>query len=265
MIRSVITSFNQNKYLLKSMVKRDIKQRYTGSLLGLFWFIFQPLSTVLIYTFVFSFILKAKLGPEYGGITFSIWLLSGLIPWMFVNEVLNRSVNVILDNAALIKKTIIDTKWLVFSYLVTGMFNFLIFLILLLALLLYFKVFIGLKILLIVYYFVILSMFTLGISWIIASINVYLRDVGQFLGVLLNIWFYLTPIIYPISIIPEKYRIFIEINPLFHLIDGFRTTLLTNQIASFPSILYCTIFSLVLFLYGHKLFVRLKAGFVDVL
>lgn len=264
MIR-LFNSLQENKYLIKNMVIRDIKQRYTGSALGLLWFFIQPISMILIYTFVFSFVLKAKLGPEFGGLNFSVWLVSGLVPWMFFNEVIVRSTGSLIDNASLIKKTIFNTKWTVFSYLLSGLFSFIVFNLVVILLLIIFKVPITWNITLIFPYAIVLSIFMFGMSLALSALNVYLRDINQFLSVFLNVWFYLTPIVYPINIIPTQYRFFIEINPLYHFINNFRLIVLATGEMNISSFLYMTCWALCSIYFGLKIFNKLKDGFADVL
>lgn len=264
-IKRYLEGYRRNKFLVKNMVLRDIKQRYSGSILGILWIFIQPLSTVIIYTFVFSLILKVKLGPEFAGVNFTLWLLAGMIPWLFINETTNRSVNAILENANLIKKTLVDSKWIIVSYILTGLFNFSLFLIVFFLLLLFFNVSIGDNFYFLIYYIVILSLFVTGLSWVISALNVFIRDIGQILGVLLNVWFYLTPIIYPINLIPDKYKMWIEMNPLFHIVEGFRVTMLSTKSLNFSSIIYATLFSVLSFYFGKRIFKKLQDGFVDVL
>lgn len=248
------------------MLIRDIKQRYVGSMFGLFWFFFQPIMTVLIYTFVFSFVLKAKLGPEFGGMNFSIWLISGLVPWMFFNEVLVRGTNSLLDNSSLIKKTIVDTRWIILSNTLSSLFSFLVFLVIVFILLGVFGIALSLKVILLPCYILMMGIFAFGLALSLSALNVYLRDIAQFVSIFLNIWFYLTPIVYPISIIPEKYRFFLEINPVYHFISGFRFALLsTNEPMNISSFLYVAFFSILTLVMGLKIFNRLKDGFADVL
>ncbi|OKP94373.1 ABC transporter permease [Paenibacillus sp. P46E] len=265
MFHNVLSSLRENKYLIKNMIIRDIKQRYTGSALGLVWFFIQPLATILIYTFVFSFVLKSKLGPEYGGLSFSIWLICGLIPWMYFNEVIVRGTNSLIDNASLIKKTIFNTKWTVFSYLLSGMFSFFVFLFIVFILFFFFHVSITWKLFLLPVYIIIFSTFMYGIALLLSALNVYLRDINQFLSVFLNVWFYLTPIVYPITIIPDKYRFFLEINPLYHYIQGFRDIMLSTGDFNISSFCYMTLFAVLSLTLGLKVFNKLKDGFADVL
>lgn len=255
----------QNRFLIQSMILKEIKQRYSGSVLGISWILLQPLTMILIYTFVFSVVLKAKLGPEYGGLNFSVWLVAGLIPWMFFNEVLNRSSNVLLDNTSLLKKTLVDPKMIIFSSVGSPLVNFFIFLVVFSIILLYFKIHFFIHIFAALIYIFLLLCFSIGLLFALSSLNVYLRDIGQFLGVFLNIWFYLTPIIYPIQLIPDRYRIFIEMNPLYHYIEGFRSALITTQPINISSMFYCFLFSVLSLSLGRMIYKKLKEGFVDVL
>jgi len=252
--------------MIKNIVERDLKNRYIGSILGFLWTILNPLSQIVIYYYVFSIVLKVKLGDEYQNVNFAMWLVCGLLPWMMFGEVMGKVTNVILDNANLITKTVFPSEILPFSTLCSGIINHLIALILVFIFGLAFSV---IKIsvvtpIFLVYLFCML-MFILGLGWILASLNVFIRDIGQFIGIVLNLWFYWTPIIYPIKAIPGKYWFWLKINPVYHVVEGYRASLLS--IGSFPikGMIYLFVVSLFTFLIGGIIFKKLKYSFSDVL
>ncbi|WP_268624025.1 ABC transporter permease [Paenibacillus alvei] len=265
MISRFVSSYRQNHYLVKNMLMRDVKKRYIGSTFGAFWFFFQPIMTVAIYTFVFSFILKAKLGPEFGGMNFSIWLICGLVPWMYFNEVIVRGVNAILDNTSLITKTVVDTRWIIFSYVLSSLFTFFVFLIVIFILLFIYSVPITWNLIVLPYYTLMLGLFSSGLALGLAALNVYVRDVAQIISIILNVWFYFTPIVYPETIIPEQFRFYLELNPVYHFMEGFRVSLLSSGNINISGMLYVALFSLMSFIVGMKVFNKLKDGFADVL
>src|SRR3990172_624095 len=111
----------KNSFMIRSMVIRDLRARYMGSYLGFFWSVIHPLTQLLLYYFLFSVVLKMRLGPEYGGTSFAIWLIAGLLPWMFFTEVVNRSPNAVLEQASVIKKMVFPSELLPFVHLTAAM------------------------------------------------------------------------------------------------------------------------------------------------
>jgi lipopolysaccharide transport system permease protein len=118
-----LRSVHQNSYMIRSMIIRDMRARYIGSFLGIFWSIIHPLTQLIIYYFVFSVILKIKLRPEYGGTDFSLWLVAGLLPWLFFAEVLSRSPGAVLDQSSLITKTVFPSEILPLAHLGAALIN----------------------------------------------------------------------------------------------------------------------------------------------
>ena len=185
----------QNNYMIRSMVVRDLKARYIGSSLGFFWSIIHPLTQIIIYYFIFSVVLKIRLGPQYGGTDFAVWLIAGLLPWFLVAEVLNRSPGAVLEQSAIISKTVFPSELLPLTQLLSAITNHLIGLLIFMGFLMLSGYEPSLRMLLILPIMFITGLFTLGIAWTLAALNVFLRDIGQFVGVVVNIWFYLNPII----------------------------------------------------------------------
>lgn len=256
----------QHRYLIKSLTKKDLKVRYAGSVLGFLWSIIQPLTLLLVFSFVYSWMMKVRLDSDLGTENFTVWLYAGLLPWTFFAESISRSSSVVVDYTNLIKKTVFPSEILPLVIICSNGVNFCVgFIILLSSLLLvgipiYFT-----SLLYVLIIFLLLIMMILGISWIVSCLNVYFRDLGQIVAVLLNIWFYLSAIIFPMSVVPEKYRGLFFWNPLTHVIDGFRMALLNNQLLNFEGLQYLAISAIVLFLAGFYLFQKTKKGFVDVL
>lgn len=255
----------RNRYMIQSLVVRDIRSRYVGSFLGIFWSVLHPLSQLLIYYFVFSVVFKAKLGPEYGGTHFAIWLLTGLLPWMLFSEVVSRAPGAVLEHANLIKKTIFPSEVLPLSYLAAALVNHLIALGIVLIFIAFFDVGLFPKAVLFLPYLAGIGLFAMGISWILSALNIFLRDIGQVIGVFLNIWFYFTPIIYPKNLIPDQYQSLLKLNPMFHAVEGYRMALIGQGTPSVNGLLYLWMVAFLLFGIGGQLFKKLKPAFADVL
>lgn len=251
--------------MIQSLVVRDIRARYVGSLLGIFWSVIHPLSQLSIYYFVFSVILKVKLGPEYGGTHFSIWLIVGLLPWMFFSEVVMRAPGAVLEQANLIKKTIFPSEILPFSHLAAAMVNHFIAVAILLILIGIFDIGLSFRAILIVPYLISIGIFAMGISWILSAFNVFFRDIGQVIGVFINIWFYFTPIIYPKNLIPDRFQELLKLNPMLHAVDGYRLALLGQKDPNPLGLVYLFTIGLCCFAIGGLVFKKLKPAFADVL
>lgn len=262
---SFIRLLDQNSYMIQSMVVRDIRARYSGSLLGIFWSVIHPLTQIILYYFVFSVVLKMRLGPEYGGTHFVIWLVAGLLPWLLVAETVTRAPGAVLEQSNVIKKMVFPSEILPFVHLASAMVNHLIGISILIGFLLILGYGITLKILLIFPYLLMTVIFTLGISWILSALNVFLRDVGQIISVIVNIWFFLTPIVYPLHQIPQSLQGLFMLNPMLHIVDGYRTAILGKTDVDLSGISYLLLMGLVLFAVGGLTFKKLKPAFADVL
>ena len=251
--------------MLRNLVVRDIRARYTGSFLGLFWAFVHPLTQLAIYLFVFSIVLRVKLGPEYGGINFAIWLMSGMLPWLLFAEIVGRSPGAVLEQASLIKKTVFPSEILLVAHVAAALVNHFIMVAILLIILGATGLWIGWTVLWVPVYLAGVIVFALGLAWIVSSLNVFLRDVGQVVSLLLSIWFFLTPIIYPLKLVPEGFRPLIAANPLLYPVQGYRMALLGRE--PFDPVGLAVILGVALgvFVVGGLVFKRLKPSFADVL
>ncbi len=255
----------QNNYMIRSIVSRDIKARYVGSFLGIFWSFLHPLTQLLIYYFIFSVILKIKLGAEYDGTEFAIWLVAGLLPWMFFADVVTRAPNVVLEQSTLIRKTVFPSEILPLTHLVAAIINHLIGMVIFVIFLQLFGYGISLKILFILPFFLATCIFALGISWLLSALNVFMRDIGQIIGVFVNIWFFLTPIIYPRHLIPDSFQKLYGLNPMLHTVEAYRVGLLGKTDLYLEEVSYLLLLGLFTFVVGGLIFRKLKPAFADVL
>ncbi|MGH7799256.1 MAG: ABC transporter permease [Thermodesulfobacteriota bacterium] len=247
------------------MAIRDIRARYIGSFLGIFWSIIHPLTQLFIYYFIFSVVLKIKLGPEYGGTNFAIWLIAGLLPWMLFAEVVNRSPGAVLEQSSLITKMVFPSEILPLAHLAAALINHLIAVVIFIAFLMVFGYGMSFKILLILPYLLAIGIFALGISWMLSALNVFLRDIGQIIGVFMNIWFFLTPIVYPRELIPESFQRLYGLNPMLQAVEGYRVALLGKTDIDTTGLSYLPLLGLATFALGGLIFKKLKPAFADVL
>jgi ABC-type polysaccharide/polyol phosphate export permease len=236
-----------------------------GSFLGFFWSVIHPLTQLLIYYFVFAVVMKMRLGPEYGGASFAVWLIAGLLPWMLFAEAVTRAPVAVLDQSNLVKKMVFPSEIFPIVNLVAAMLNHLIGMAILLGFLALSGYGLSVNLVWIGPYLAVTGLFVLGVSWFLSAVNVFLRDIGQIISVVVNIWFFLTPIIYPTHLVPESVRGLLALNPMLHVVDGYRMAILGRTDIDGAGLAYVLVAALVVFALGGMTFKKLKPDFADVL
>ena len=253
--------------LLKQQIVRNLAARYRGSALGAVWSLVYPLMMLSVYTFVFSVVFKTRWGlnPDGGSGSFAVIMFCGMAVYNIFSESINTCSSLIPANSNLVKKVIFPLELLPLASVVsTVVFGLVWFVLLLLGVLLTQHQLFW-TMLLLPATLVPLTLFTLGISYFVASLGVYLRDLPYLVGVVTQILFFMTPIFYPLEIVPEKYRLLLQLNPLTALVEQTRNLFLFRQV---PDWLFCTqalLVSLVFFQMGLVWFLKTKKGFADVL
>ncbi|MEM7480769.1 MAG: ABC transporter permease [Acidobacteriota bacterium] len=249
-------------FLLKELVKRDFKGRYAGSVLGFVWSLVQPVWLLLLFTFVFATVMKISLAGERTD-NFGIFLFCGLLPWMAIHEGVLRSTTAITDSSELVKKLRFPSEILVLSVVLAALLHQFIALgVFALVLALTGSLSWG-SLPLLVPAILLQTAIALGLGLCLSSIHVFFRDTSQLLGMGFNAWFYLTPIVYPLSLVPERFTAWIELNPLTPLVDLFRRALLGSDWPPAGPMIGLTAFALALLAIGFWIFRTLKDAFVD--
>jgi lipopolysaccharide transport system permease protein/teichoic acid transport system permease protein len=205
---------------------RSFQSRFIGTGAGAAWSVIHPLATVLVYWLVFSLGFKAQ-GPN--GIPFVVYFMTGFLPWSFVNEALSTSVGTVVANRHLAKKMVFPTEILPMVEILTSTFTHLILLGFTLILLLTQGIEPDWWLLQIVYAYFCAVVLSLGLGWLLAAVNVFHRDVGQSLVTALNFWFWLTPIVWSTDMLPERWRSFLNLNPVLHVVESYRAALLYHR------------------------------------
>lgn len=259
-----VSKLGQQRYLIWSFAMRELRQRYVGSFMGLFWSVIHPLILLVSYTFVFSIILGGGAPQRIGFDSYPLFLFCGILPWLFFQETLLRSTNTILENTHLIKKTVFPSEILPLSILLANLINHAVGLAILMAALAWRKPPTW-TVLLLPFFWLGLALFTLGISWIAAAVNVFFRDAAQVLNVLLIFWFWFTPIFYVPAMAPPRFQPWFALNPLTHVVEAYRQALLFGRVPSLRSMLLLYAAGLILFVAGGIFFRVSKREFVDVL
>lgn len=249
-------------FLLRELVKRDFQGRYAGSVLGFVWSLVQPLWMLVLFTFVFSTVMRiTPVGTRTGH--FAIFLFGGLLPWTALHEGVLRSATAITDNASLVKKLRFPAEILVLAVVLAALLHEAIAALVFVGALLWVGEFSwgGLPLLLVA---VPLQVgLTLGIALVVAALHVFFRDTAQILGMVFNVWFYVTPIVYPLALVPARYRSWLELNPLTALVGLYRQAFLGGRLAAVPGAVSLAVVVAVLTSVGFWLFGRLKPAFVD--
>jgi len=265
-IVALFNSFWLNRPLIFQMIRREVVGRYRGSVLGIMWSFFNPFFMLLVYTFVFSVVFKARWGgEEESKVQFAIVLFAGMIVHSLLAEVLNRAPTLIQNNTNYVKRVIFPLDILPIVSLGSALFHTAISLIVLLLVVIWFNGFIHLTALLIPLVWFPLVLAALGFGWFLASLGVYLRDVGQVIGILTTVLMFLAPIFYPLDAIPEEYRVWILANPLTFIIIQSREVLIWGRFPDWYGLSLYLLFSIVVLWAGFWWFQVTRKGFADVL
>ncbi|MDY0348432.1 MAG: ABC transporter permease [Tenuifilaceae bacterium] len=262
-----IQSIAQHHRLILQMSWREIASRYKGSLLGLTWSFINPLLMLAVYTFVFSVVFKARwgIGTDESRTQFAVVLFAGLIVHGLFAEVLNRAPAIILGNVNFVKKVVFPLEILPVVSLMTALFQAVISLCVLMVAFILFNGYLHWTIILTPLVLFPLVLLTIGFAWILASIGVFLRDIGQLITILTTILLFLAPVFYPITALPERFQMWLMINPLTFIIEQAREVIIWGNLPNWSGLgIYTAAASLVAWL-GFIWFQKTRKGFADVL
>jgi len=240
-------------------VKREFQSKYRNSLLGAAWTVINPLAMIIVYTVIFSQIMRAKLPGIDSTFAYSIYLCAGVLTWGLFAEIAGRAQNTFLEHANLLKKLSFPRLCLPVTVVANALLNFAIVFGLFSVFLLISGNFPGLVYLALVP----VLMIAIGLGITLGVLNVFFRDVGQFFGIVIQFWFWLTPIVYPISILPESVRALMSYNPMANLIGAFQDILVTGQWPSWQGLLPVTLLAVAMCVLGMYLFRKHAGEMVD--
>lgn len=243
-----IKSIWEFKYLIYNLVARDLKVKYKGSTLGFLWSLLNPLLMIIVYTIAFKYVIKMRVE------NFTIFLFSALLPWTFFSSALSNAVTSITENANLVKKVYFPREVLPLSIVLVNLFHFLLTFVVLIPALFFFKIYPGLAFLFLLVVIFFQALFVLGLSFIVSALNVYYRDVKHFLEVILQLWFWITPIIWPLVMVPVKFRDYVYLNPFTSFVQCYRDIIMKNKIPSLSLLLAITLTGIGTFLLGAWVF-----------
>jgi lipopolysaccharide transport system permease protein len=264
---ATLRHFYRHRELLWQLVKRDVQQRYRASHLGLLWSVLTPLSTLVIYTFVFSTVLKARWRPEGSStIEFALALFAGLIPFTVFAEVANRAPGLVPGSPNYVKKVIFPLDILPIVTLGSAAIHSLISAAILTVLVTLVTGDVAPRLMAVLpLAYLPLVFLALGVGWLLAALGAYVRDIGHGVGIAVQFLMFLSPIVYPLHAVPEAFRPLFTYNPMTTIVEVFRTLLLWHDWPDWRPWLLCTIGTGIFAWFGHVWFTHLRRGFADVI
>lgn len=267
-LASLLRSLWQHRELIVQMSKREVVGRYKGSIMGLTWSFFNPVFMLVVYTFVFSVIFKSRwggIGGDDSKTQFAMVLFVGMIVNGLFAELLNRAPGLILSNVNYVKKVVFPLEILPVIAMGATLFHSFISLVVLLVAFTLFNGYLHWTVIFIPLVLLPLVILTLGISWMLASLGVFLRDVGQTIGIITTVIMFLAPVFYPVTAVPEKFRPFIMANPLTFIIEQSREVLIWGHMPDWTGLGIYTFVATIVAWLGYAWFQKTRKGFADVL
>lgn len=251
--------------LLYQLVRRDFEQRYVGSIAGWLWGLIHPLVLLLSWKFVFEMCLKIETPKGEVNANYTLYLLAGYLPWFLFQETVTRSANSMVDNSNLITKTVFPVEMVPISIFFSSLINHLFTLVLVVGAAAWWMHHFSVSLLFLPVYTVLAGLLAVGLGWIVASLQVYLRDTAQVMQVILTLWFWLTPIFIFEKDYPEKFQWLLDYNPLAHLVRAYRERILSSDLPNLDELGVIAFYSILAFVAGGLCFRQLRRGFADVL
>jgi len=249
------------KDLLFVSIWREFGVRYRNSVLGILWAIVQPLSLMILFTFIFTYVMKVKTG----GYPKPVFFYSALLPWIFFSSALNTAISSLSGSQGLITKIYFPREVLPISGVCVAFIDLLIASSFYIVLLLYYNIDLNLTIIWIIPIFILLFLYTLSVSLIFSSLNVYYKDVSLLTGFLLRLLFFGSPILYSIDSLSIKLKLILFLNPLTFIIENTRRVILEGRSVVIWQFLLATVLVLILFHFAYKLFIKIERNFADVI
>lgn len=240
-------------------IKREFQLKYRNSLLGAAWTVINPLAMIVVYTVIFSQVMKAKLPGVDHGFAYSIYLCAGVLTWGLFAEIVGRGQNIFIDNANLLKKINFPRICVPVIAVLNAAVNFTIIFSLFLGFLLVSGFWPGTVVLAALPVLLTQLLLSVGLGITLGVLNVFFRDVGQFFGIFMQFWFWFTPIVYPVSILPESVKPLMALNPLYPLVSAYQGIFVSGQTPDWVSLFYPFLLGLALCAVGMHLF-RQNAG-----
>lgn len=251
--------------LVLSFTRHELAGRYRGSFFGLLWALLTPAVMIGVYTFVFAGIFGARFGANSSSWDYALYLFCGLLPWTAFQESVQISSTTIVAHTNLVKRVVFPLEALPVSHALAAISNQLFGIIALLAAILIVRREIHPTLLWLPALLGLQLMAMIGASWFVASLGVFVRDTQQAVGLLMTVWMFLTPIIYPKTVVPERYRNFINLNPFTALVENYRRIMLEGLMPDAGGLAFFALFAVLCFFGGYFWFAKTRRNFADVI
>ncbi|WP_159718951.1 ABC transporter permease [Geminicoccus flavidas] len=262
----LVASLWRNRHLVMVLARREVEGRYRGSIMGILWSLFQPMLMLAVYTFVFSVVFNARWGSSgTSKAEFALTLFAGLLVFNIFADCLNRSSSLIIANTNFVKKIMFPIEILPCVIMASALFHAAVNL---LVWMVFYVLIVGRPHLGILMFPIVIApcvAFTVGLSWMVAALGVFLRDVAQVVGVLITALMFLSPIFYPVSSLPASYRPLMLINPLTPAVEQVRDVLMWGKAPSWGVFVVYLLAGMVVACLGFAWFQKTRKGFADVL
>lgn len=257
----------QSRHLIWKLAKNDFKKRYAGSYMGALWAMLQPVVTIAMYYIVFDKIMGNSINRGTGEIPFVLFLTAGLVPWFYFSEALNSGTNALLEYNYLVKKVVFKISVLPIIKIIAASFIHVFFVCVMLVVAAIYGYYPTIYTLQIFYYSICLFLFVLALSYTTCSIVVFFKDLSQIINIGLQIGIWVTPIMWNLNILDNKWVVILKLNPLVYIVNGYRSAVYGREwfFRDFFSTMYFWIITTVIFGIGALIFKRLKIHFADVL
>jgi len=251
----------QYRDLLYTLSIHRIRVRYKQSVLGIFWAILQPLSMMLIFTFIFSYIARIK----SEGAPYAIFAYTALLPWNYFSSAVSNATNSLVSHSQFVTKVYFPREILPLTYVVAALFDFLVASTLLAGLMIYYHVRPTVNALYAIPIILILTCFALAMSFLFSATQVRIRDIGVAVPLLLQLWMFATPVIYPLSSVPQQLQPYYVLNPMVGVIENFRQVILRGGPPEFHSLITAAVISILLLVVSYLYFKRVEATMADII
>jgi teichoic acid transport system permease protein len=263
-MKNILDKIYRSTRLVNDLSKKDLQLKYYGSFLGVSWAFIHPVIMITILWFVFQVGFKSI---PVNNVPFIVWLVAGMVPWFYISEIMSSGTSAVTENTYLVKKIVFKTELLPLVKILTALKIHLFFIVMMLIIYLIYGYSFNLYNIQLLYYVCCSIVLSASIVYITASLNVFFKDTSQLMVMLTQFGFWITPIFWSLSLIPEKYELLIKINPVYYIVEGYRTSLFTHEvILDHPNLmLYFWIVNLLMLTVGLLLFKKLKPHFADVL
>ncbi len=258
MFASLLKPITSHKYLLYQLIQREIKARYKQSIIGYFWVLLNPLAQMAVYTFVFSIVFKFP-----SEIPYPLFLFSALLPWTLLQTAISSGTSSLVVNDILLKKVSFPREIIPYSSVFAKLIDFLFASVIFIFMMIMYKIPFTSTALLFIPLFFIQLVLTTGIVLLLSAFNLFYRDIQYLTNLVLMIWMYITPVVYPLSLVPDRYVWLYKLNPMVGVIEGYRSALF--GFAFEPTIIYWSAgLSLCIFVFGFIIFKRTEKVFADI-